>query len=106
MLYMSSRRTICDGEVVTFATEFKEHDGPFGGHDAAGPFEVSASREGVMVHRACCRDAEQSELLVQAVGQAERVRENLADTWRGGAQSRYPAQPTLCMPPNSNYQER
>lgn len=52
MLYMSSRRTICDGEVVTFATEFKEHDGPFGGHDAAGPFEVSASREGVMVHRA------------------------------------------------------
>lgn len=57
-IYMSSRRTICDGEVVTFATGFEPHNGPFGGHDAKGPFEVSASREGVMVHAAYCRSSE------------------------------------------------
>ena len=39
-IYRSSRRTIMSGEVVTFATAFKECDGVFGPHqDTRGPFE-------------------------------------------------------------------
>lgn len=95
-IYMSSRRTICDGEVVTFATRFEPHDGPFGGYDAKGPFEVSASREGVVVHAAYCRSSEASTTLAEALKMAERARENLTDTWRGGCPSKYPTEPTLC----------
>lgn len=100
-IYMSSRRTICDGEVVTFATGFEPHNGPFGGHDAKGPFEVSASREGVMVHAAYCRSSEASAALAEAVRMAERARASLTDTWRGGCPSKYPAEPTLCEPSNA-----
>lgn len=96
-IYMSSRRTICDGEVVTFATGFEPHNGPFGGHDAKGPFEVSASREGVMVHAAYAA-------LAEAVRMAERAHASLTDTWRGGCPSKYPAEPTLCEPSNGQAQ--
>ena len=104
MIYMSSRRTICDGEVVTFATGFAEDGGPCCGHDATGPFEVSASREGVMVHRAFCSNAAQRALLVDAVTLADAASADLADTWRGGAPSRYPQEPTLCAAPNARNQ--
>jgi hypothetical protein len=94
-ILMSSRRTICDGEVVTFAREFVVHDGPFGGHDARGPFEVSASRESVMVHRAVCNTAEQTEALLRAIRAAENVRRALEPHWRGGHPSQYPEEPTI-----------
>ncbi len=52
MIFAKSRRTIMDGEVVTFAAAF-------GSEGAMGPFEVSASRNAVMVHRSELRfDAE------------------------------------------------
>jgi len=49
----SHRHTIMDGRVVTFAMDFKKGDGIFGdSFDAVGPFEISASRNMVVVHKA------------------------------------------------------
>jgi len=89
---MSSRRTICDGEVVTFATEFVPE---FGSFDARGPLEVSASRNCVMVHRAGCDTAEKTDALLHAIRAAERVRRALEPTWRGVHPSQYPSEPTI-----------
>lgn len=53
MIYQTQRHTIMDGVVVTYATAFHPERGAFGrSWDARGPFEISASRNAVMVHRA------------------------------------------------------
>ncbi len=101
-ILMSSRRTVMSGEVVTFATEFKELDGAFGPvYDALGPFEVSASRDAVIVHRAECTTADCAAALVEAVLNAEAVRASLAPHWRGGHPSLYPNAPTVCHKPHN-----
>ena len=99
-ILMSSRRTIQSGEVVTFATEFEPWDSVFGkAYRAHGPFEVSASRDAVVVHGAECTTAEQSAALVEAVLNAEAVRASLEPHWRGGHPSTYPEEPTVCGKP-------
>ena len=95
---MSSRRTVMSGEVVTFALEFEPWEPAFGtAYRALGPFEVSASRDAVIVHRAECRDADDLALLIEALKRAGEARSNLAPHWRGGHPSLYPEQPTQCM---------
>lgn len=95
-ILMSSRRTICSGEVVTFATEFEPWDSAFGkAYRATGPFDVSASREAVMVRRAECGSSDQTAALLRAIGAAERVRRALEPHWRGGHPSQYPEEPTV-----------
>lgn len=94
-LMMSSRRTIMSGEVVTVSTAFEEWDSAFGpAWRAVGPFEVSASREAVVVHRAECRTDEDANALIAAIECANDAREKLAPTWRGGSESMFPAEPT------------
>lgn len=64
----STRPTIMSGRVVTLALDFKQEDGVFGPRDTAtGPFEVSISRDAVMVHRADCEDVESVDLLIEAL---------------------------------------
>lgn len=94
-ILMSSRRTIMSGEVVTFSTSFKEDDGIFGkDYDANGIFEISASREAVMIHRARCINADDTALLVRAINAAESTRSVLSRDQRGGAPSLYQREPT------------
>lgn len=84
-----------DGEVVTLALRFEEHDGVFGKcYDALGPIEVSASRERVIVHRASFNSAEGMRLLVKAIKQAECIRAALEPYQRGGHPSMFPSEPT------------
>ena len=98
-VFMSSRRTVMSGEVVTFATRFEPWDSAFGKtYRAAGPFDVSASRDAVMVHHAECKNREESLALALAVTLAEQVRAALAPHQRGGHPSQYPSEPTLCAP--------
>ncbi|MCA3003748.1 MAG: hypothetical protein IOD15_00100 [Phycisphaerales bacterium] len=79
-LQFSSRITIMDGEVVTFAARFKQVEGTFGPDwDALGPFEVSASRNAVVVHRAECRSTVDVRVLLLAIAKAEEARAALAD---------------------------
>ena len=93
---MSSRRTIMSGEVVTFATSFEPWNSAFGkAYRAAGPFDVSASRDMVMVHHAGCETAEQTDALLRAIRAAENVRRALEPYWRGGHPSQYPEAPTI-----------
>lgn len=92
---MSSRRTIMSGEVVTFSTAFEKESGAFGDlYEATGIFEVSASRDAVMVHHADCRCATDTIVLLLAIQEAEKVRRSLQGTWRGGQPSMYPEAPT------------
>lgn len=80
----SSRRTIMDGEVVTLATRFEEKPGVFGPiQEAAGPFEVSASRNRIYVHSASLASDESVELLITALRQAQEVARRLAREDRG-----------------------
>ena len=99
-ILMSSRRTVMDGEVVTLATAFKaKGTGAFASHEACGPFEVSASRNAVMVHRAETCGPEACDALLAAIRAAESIREDLAASYRGGgAPSRYPSEPTEYTP--------
>jgi hypothetical protein len=95
---MSSRRTVMSGEVVTFATEFEPWDSAFGvAYRAKGPFDVSASRDAVCVHRAECASREQTAALVAAIGFAEAALHALGPTWRGGAERKFPGTPTACV---------
>lgn len=72
------RPTIMDGKVVTFASQFTERGyGSFQTQEALGPFEVSASRNAVVVHRAECKTPEQVEALIEAIRQAEATRKRL-----------------------------
>lgn len=101
-IYMSSRRTVMSGEVVTFATDFEAWDSAFGkAYRAKGPFEVSASRDAVVVHEAVCRNLSDVAALNNALDFAEQARAALEPHWRGGHPSMYPDEPTLCVLPNS-----
>lgn len=102
-ILMTSRRTVMSGEVVTFAVEFSNRDGVFGTiYAPSGPFEVSGSRDAVVVHRAECKTAEEVAALVEAVECAECVRQTLAPHWRGGHPSQFPEKPTpTSMPSNA-----
>lgn len=78
------RHTIMDGSVVMFATAFDESKGVLGpSYDARGPFEVSASRDAVIVHRADCRSSEHVDALIQAIRNAARQARMLAHDDRG-----------------------
>lgn len=97
---MTSRRTIMSGEVVTFSTAFDERDSAFGkAYDATGFFEVSASRDAVIVHKADCQNAEQVATLLRAIEGAEHVRRTLEPHWRGGHPSMFPGHPTIWVKP-------
>jgi hypothetical protein len=64
----SERPTIMSGKVVTFAAGFKKEAGLLGDIDTpTGPFEVSVSRDAVMVHRAECSTPEETDLLIEAL---------------------------------------
>ncbi|MCA3005717.1 MAG: hypothetical protein IOD15_10195 [Phycisphaerales bacterium] len=79
-LRCSSRITIMDGEVVTFATRFNQVEGVLGpAWEAAGPFEVSASRNAVVVHRAEGQSVDAVRVLLLAIAKAEEARAALAD---------------------------
>jgi hypothetical protein len=95
-VFLSSRRTVMSGEVVTFAARFEPWDSAFGkAYRAVGPFNVSASRDAVMVHHAECKSAEEVAALCFALSLAERARSELAPHWRGGHPSLYPEEPTV-----------
>ena len=97
-IMMSSRRTIMDGEVVTFATSFNRRDGVFGAvYEAEGPFRVSASRDAVVVHRASCASKQESAALLEAIICAESVRTALAPHQSGGRPSLFPEEPTVTV---------
>jgi hypothetical protein len=92
-IYMHSRRTIMDGEVVTLATGFtKVHS-----WEPGGPFEVSASRGAVVVHRADIRRQEELDALRAALAVAFDIKRVLEPTWSGGHESKYPSEPTLVV---------
>lgn len=64
----SERPTIMSGKVITFATNFKQVEGLMGPRDEPeGPFEVSVSRDALMVHRAECSTPEQVGVLIEAI---------------------------------------
>lgn len=73
-----SRQTIMDGDVIMIATAFNERKTTFGvRYNARGPFEVSASRNAVIVHRANCSNRETIRLLMEAIRLAETHMERL-----------------------------
>lgn len=62
-----------DGRVVTFAPGFvKNERGLFDSFDAVGSFELSASRNAVVVHKAEITTDEQLDLLLRALGTARK----------------------------------
>lgn len=89
-VYCSSRRTIIDGEVVTFSTKFAEGGG---GHSAIGPFEISASRNAVMVHYANLASQEYLNAFEQAMKHASTAMFRIKDAGAGAA-SLYPNEPS------------
>jgi len=93
-VYRSSRPTIMSGEVVTFATGFNQSKGVFGpSYEPTGPFDVSASRDAVIVHRAECRDAESVAALCLVLEEAAQAMACLnARGFCSG--SLYPREPT------------
>jgi len=73
------RHTVMSGKVVTISAAFADHDGAFGSYSIAiGPFEVSASRNGVVIHRAHCKSDGDIDLLIVAIGRARRLWRELA----------------------------
>lgn len=79
-----SRITIMDGEVVTFATSFSERPGAFGPiYDSQGPFQVSASRNAVIVHRAELTSAQDLAAFVKAVDLAGKAAQQMSCGDRG-----------------------
>jgi hypothetical protein len=80
-----TRHTIMDGEVVMFATDFESRPGVLGDvHEPQGPFEISASRNQVVVHRAGLSSDTAVELFVTAIRQAQREAHRLTSADRGG----------------------
>lgn len=73
-----ARHSIMDGKVVTYSTSF-EGDGHFPNpKEATGHFEVSASRNCVMVHRARIQTDWQLETFKSALDAANRMHCELA----------------------------
>jgi hypothetical protein len=84
MVERREQPTIMDGKVVTFAEGFDEFEGVFGPHHTAkGPFEISASRNAVIVHRAECSSHAQIVALLEAVAQAGNIAQLMARDDRG-----------------------
>lgn len=55
----SERPTIMSGKVITFALDFTQEKGIFGDRDVpSGPFEVSVSRDALIVHHCECTTPE------------------------------------------------
>lgn len=78
------RHTIMSGKVVTYATGFREEPGVFGPlQHATGPFEVSASRDAVIVHRAECVTGDAVSALLVAINTARNIAANLARSDQG-----------------------
>lgn len=79
IIQKSYRHTIQDGRVITFAESFEEIEGVFGTrYQAVGCFEISASRNKVIVHNATIRTQHQSNLFVAAFILAWNTYNNLA----------------------------
>jgi hypothetical protein len=96
---MSSRRTVMSGEVVTFATSFEESESAFGkSYEILGPFDISASRDCVFVHRACLQSDDDHSSFLDAMRCAKEVHATLAPHQRGGHPSQFPSEPTECRP--------
>lgn len=69
-----ARHTIMDGKVVTYSTSFRDEEGVFGPTKKAdGHFEVSASRNCVMVHWCEIRTDWQLETFKAAIDEANRM---------------------------------
>jgi hypothetical protein len=65
-----TRHTIMDGDVVTLSMRRAG--------DPHEPFEVSASRNGVVIHRAHCKSDGDIDLLIVAIGRARKHWRELA----------------------------
>ena len=74
-----------DGEVVTFALGFSSRPGAFGDlYSAQEPFEVSASRNTVVVHHAALGSDEAVERFIEAVRAAQKEARRLTrERWGG-----------------------
>jgi hypothetical protein len=93
-VHQCSRRTIMDGEVVTFATDFRKEDDRF---QAVGAFEISASRNAVMVHRAMLWLPEHLADFTHAINLAYATLHRLSK--HTGSRSLFPTEPTEVPPP-------
>jgi len=72
--YLSSRQTIQDGEVVTIATSFEPLPGISStGYRATGQFEISVSRNAVMIHRACLKSWDECRVFAMAIQRASEI---------------------------------
>lgn len=79
-----SRHTIMDGKVLMFATSFEDRQGAFGETaDARGPFEVSASRNAVVVHHADLHSDEAVAAFLKAIELARHAAQRLAREDKG-----------------------
>lgn len=87
------RPTICDGKVVTFAEGFEDKGpGIFGrNEDPTGPYEISASRNAVIIHSAEFRSAEDAEKCIEAIRAAVRESQHLTTQDWGGNFKRAPS---------------
>lgn len=69
--YFHDRPTIMDGKVRTFASAFVTQLGVVGiSYTAVGPFEISVSRNALMVHRAELKTPHQVIRFREAIGLA------------------------------------
>lgn len=82
----SKRRiTIMDGYVETFAEGFESTRGVFGEHfNATGPYEVSASRDRVIVHRAVIGNGVELDALIDSLRKAHASALSMASGDHGG----------------------
>jgi hypothetical protein len=84
MAERASRITIMDGDVVSFARAFDKRPGAFGeSADARGPYDVSASRNMVCVHKADLSSDETVEEFIAAVREAQQEARRLSRGWGG-----------------------
>lgn len=73
------RPTIMDGRVVEFAMAFRDSEGILGMHsEALGPFEISASRNAVIIHRAALPSDESYAAFTQALADARKAHAYIA----------------------------
>jgi hypothetical protein len=79
------RPTICDGKVVTFARELDGKNEGLSTPKPLGPYEVSASRNAVIVHRCQILSRTDAEEVIEAIRAAVAEAEHLtAQGWGGG----------------------
>jgi hypothetical protein len=87
MMESRERPTIMDGRVTTFAESFEEYDSAFGkSYPARGPYEVSASRNAVIVHRAEITSQADAEKFIEAFRAAVQEAAHLSRKDRGNFQ--------------------